>query len=66
MNNEWTKAEDNLFNANHRNAMIRNHHGTMASHYTVEQIEKEYNERTKGLDEIILFEPEPDKVDMNI
>ncbi len=45
MKNEWTQAEDNLFSANHRNAMIQQHQGTMAQIYTVEQLEKEFNER---------------------
>lgn len=43
--NEWTKSEDNLFNANHRNLMIQNGNGTMASIYTVEQLEKEFYAR---------------------
>lgn len=47
MKNEWTQAEDNLFSANHRNAMIQHHKGTMAQHYTIDQIQKEFNERTK-------------------
>lgn len=45
MKNEWTQAEDNLFSANSRNAMIQHHKGTMAQIYTVEQIEREFKER---------------------
>lgn len=45
--NIWTQAEDNLFSANHRNLMIQYHKGTMAQIYTVEQIEREYEERLK-------------------
>jgi len=38
---EWNQGVDNLFSANHRNAMLQQHNGTMAQIYTVEQILKE-------------------------
>lgn len=46
MINEWSQGEDNLFSANHRNLMIVHHGGTMASIYTVGELEKEYKERS--------------------
>ena len=47
--NEWTKLEDNLFNANHRTLMIAHHNGTVAQYVTIEQLEKEYNARSKNI-----------------
>jgi hypothetical protein len=46
MNDVWNRGEDNLFSANHRNSMIQHHKGTMAQIYTVEQIEREHQERS--------------------
>lgn len=43
----WSKFEDNLFSANHRNKMIDYHGGTMAQVITLEQMEKEYDRRSK-------------------
>ena len=42
----WTKTEDNLFSANHRKKMLREHGITMAQVYTVDDFLKTYERKT--------------------
>ena len=43
--NEWGMFEDNLFNANHRNAMLRIYGYTLAKHLTIAEIIEEFRLR---------------------
>jgi len=46
--NEWSKMEDNLFSGNHRTKMIANGNGTIAQVLTVEDFEREFNQKTNA------------------